>query len=754
MMKARMRFRWIPILLALGASTGVSAQDGPQFRTIDGRQAVVSNTPATQALKADVVPGGGAVAGAEVAGADAGAVAIGEKGQKSLPVSDITLPAPRMASKEKKAELAAAVSRILKDGAMVRTTVGIQIIDMDSGEMLYEKDPDKALKPASNMKLLTTAAALYILGADHQFETLVYAEGKIEKGVLRGDLHMHIGHDFTWSTRFYESGDTPMAGLIQQIRKLGIKSVTGKVIVSGHVVYGGEATGTLSTAAHLQKAGQRFSTLLRNQQITHGGLAVRQTAKPSGEVIAKWRSPVLSEAIVPINRASHNEYSDLLLIALGWHHSKKNTYEAGSKAIMEWLKTMDLPTKGIVIADGSGLSHDNRLSATFLNALTLRMLRSPYAREWAASMSIAGFDGTYGGRLATNDAKGRVYAKSGTLRDVISGSGFFVNAQDGRTYAFSIIVNDMRQKKNTRLAIDRIVRVFLNDNYGVSRPEVPMMASFRREADGRVMARWEAVAGAVGYRVYRSEDGHVWEKCAETKDTALVMPNAPAHIRLTAVSDKGGESNTSLVFSYRPGEKRMTIVDQARCRADSSMRPTNHIFTHERPLASVVPNDWGVETVRYAADLPNADGYLWHDVACGGRLAIDESALSSVVAKDVPILVNLVDAHQVSLPNECAPKEGKILGCFKDPVISMDRRLGDERQENQRLKKAAGSGSSRPTQVALWKGASTCLTMAGMPVAACEKSGEQKAYVLTGVDLQALDSQKTSDAVWKMLMNP
>ncbi len=721
-------------------TTFATADDSPQLRTI-GRDPSAAINESALVAKADVPVND---AKQTVNGGNKAPNSV-----QNLPVSDIELPAPVDMSAEKKQAIQKKIAGILNEKALRNTDTTIEVRDLDTGKVIYAHNADKLVKPASNNKLLTTAAALHILGADYQFETTLTTTGKIEKGVLKGDLHLHIDHDFTWSTRFYPTNGTPLRGLVQQLKDKGIEKIAGKIVVSGYVVYGGTTTAMLNPRSHLNAAANNFVALLKKEQIGYASLSVEQTQKPksSATVIGQWKSPVLSEAIVPLNRASHNEYADTLMMAMGNKDSGKSTYEAGAAAVKKWLKSAGIAAKGVEQHDGSGLSHDNRVSAHFFNDLTAYMLKTQYAREWAASLSISGYDGTYGGRLTTEDGLGRVYAKSGTLHDVIAGSGFFVNAQNGHTYAFSIIVNRMRQKKNTRVAIDRIVRVFLGDNGGSQRPAIPMMQSLRKEADGRVVARWDQIAGVKGYRVYTSTDGGTWTKRAETKDTVLIMPDEAMQMRVTSVLSDGTESNASLAFSYRPGEKVWSVVDVARCRSDSPMRPTNHIFTHERALSSFVDAQYGIETVRDPATISkNAVGAVWHDVACTGKLVSSNDAIASVVQKNIPLILNIVDSpNVVARETTCNPSSNQFLGCYADGIVTMDRRFG-RGSENTRVRKAAGSLSSRPTAVKLWDGAKSKLVLGELPVAVGSPN-----LTVVGVDLHAFDSKRSSAAFWKAL---
>lgn len=728
-----------------GLGHAVFAQDAPKLRAIERQRA--DNIPGFSGAAPET-----AEKSASAAATDAPQNAQNRRpdgnndaaAQKDLPRSDIALPKSPQLSKDVKKKLSQSVQSAMNAKALRQTTIGMRVVDLDTGETVYSKQSDKFLKPASNTKLVTTAAALGILGPDHQFESSLLARGKVANGTLKGDLQLYIDHDFTWSTRFYNSGDTPLIGLISQLKDAGIKKIQGNLIVSGYVVYGGTATDTLSVSAHLQRVSRQFAALMKKNGIAFGGIAVRQNEKKEGSPLAVWKSPVLSQAIVPLNRVSHNEYADMLLLAIG-AKSGKNTYEAGAKAELAWLKSIGLNTKNVRLNDGSGLSHDNRVSPEFLTELTAWILqKSDFAREWAASLSVSGYDGTYGGRLATDDGKGRVYAKSGTLRDVISGSGFFVNRYDGHTYAFSIIVNGSRNRKLTRQAIDRMLTPFLGNFRGASKVAAPEFVSYRKENGGRVAARWNAVPKAAGYRVRGSIDGNRWPVLAETKDTVLIMPDSARHLRVSAVLPDGSESAPSLIFSYRPGAESAAIVETATCRSDEAMRPASHIFAHEMPLSSFVGASHGVFTS--SQSIGDAREALFHTVSCAGKMAWNEDAYKAAIDAKIPVIVNAVDAHQSAQTQErCDPHQGKVFGCYGEPIVTKDRRFGI-RKDNLRLRKAVGTGSSRPSSVAVWNGAQSVARMADATVIAREASPDGSDISIIGIDLQGLDSQKSLQA--------
>ncbi len=82
---------------------------------------------------------------------------------------------------------------------MEHAQVSFCIIDADSGKTVFEYNPDKSLIPASVMKLITTSAAIELLGPDYTFKTSIGYTGKISKffNILNGDIVIKGGGDPT-----------------------------------------------------------------------------------------------------------------------------------------------------------------------------------------------------------------------------------------------------------------------------------------------------------------------------------------------------------------------------------------------------------------------------------------------------------------------------------------------------------------------------------------------------------------------------
>ncbi len=140
------------------------------------------------------------------------------------------------ATEKEQAGLEALIEPYLKHPALASAAVGIFIQEPETRRVVYQKNPHALFMPASNQKLITTAAALSELGPEFQFQTQIYADGPIENGVLRGDLYLRGTGDPTMSGRFHH-GDTmrDLRNWVDSLKAQGITQITGDVIADANL---------------------------------------------------------------------------------------------------------------------------------------------------------------------------------------------------------------------------------------------------------------------------------------------------------------------------------------------------------------------------------------------------------------------------------------------------------------------------------------------------------------------------------------
>jgi D-alanyl-D-alanine carboxypeptidase/D-alanyl-D-alanine-endopeptidase (penicillin-binding protein 4) len=403
---------------------------------------------------------------------------------------------------------------------------------------------DQPLKPASNMKLLTTAAGLTLLTPDHQYETTLTAGGAIRDGVLEGDLTIRGTGDPNISGRFHD--DDPLRlfrAWAKTLREAGIAEIRGDLVaddsyfddvwflptwkraqegrwysaqvsplslndncVDLHVkptkagapaiVQAVPVCDVLSITSAVTTAAQgptkiAITRKTGTNEITVKGTVSRSAAgwkdyvavhdpalffvhsfarvcrdagiRLSGAVRRIERQPVAAQALrdgrsqgtvlvrhtsslrqdLPvINTRSQNLHAELLLKAMGAAAAGEGSIAGGVRAIGAFLANAHIPAAGISIADGSGLSHENRLTARALAAALAFMRRSPHGVLYRDSLAVAAESGTLARRFRSHKALvGNVWAKTGYIAGASALSGYVRRGE--KTWVFSILMNHL-----------------------------------------------------------------------------------------------------------------------------------------------------------------------------------------------------------------------------------------------------------------------------------------------------------------------
>lgn len=107
-------------------------------------------------------------------------------------------------------------------------TVSAYAVHMGTGEVLIDENSNKSLIPASCLKVVTTAAALHILGPESKFQTDLITDGVIEEGTLKGNLIILGGGDPCLGSG--ASWEKQIETWVEAVQKKGIKKIDGKVI--------------------------------------------------------------------------------------------------------------------------------------------------------------------------------------------------------------------------------------------------------------------------------------------------------------------------------------------------------------------------------------------------------------------------------------------------------------------------------------------------------------------------------------------
>jgi D-alanyl-D-alanine carboxypeptidase/D-alanyl-D-alanine-endopeptidase (penicillin-binding protein 4) len=222
MSELRPSFLWLPLGLLFAAAVGYGAY---RFQSGSGREALALDNHARVEIGQRPAP----LPAREVDTAGLGFTAPAQP----------SAPSERQAALdgELRARFEGLISTALGEVERVPKAkrsdcaVSYRVIDLESGLTIAERDPDLSLESASNMKLLTSLAALWMLGPDWHYETHVDAHGQLSGGTLEGDLVVRASGDPF--CRWGQPGEAVelVGSLAQGVAESGLKRVRGDLVI-------------------------------------------------------------------------------------------------------------------------------------------------------------------------------------------------------------------------------------------------------------------------------------------------------------------------------------------------------------------------------------------------------------------------------------------------------------------------------------------------------------------------------------------
>jgi D-alanyl-D-alanine carboxypeptidase/D-alanyl-D-alanine-endopeptidase (penicillin-binding protein 4) len=153
----------------------------------------------------------------------------------------------------------------------------------------------------------------------------------------------------------------------------------------------------------------------------------------------------MAEDLTFTNKVSQNLHAELTLRLLGRLFAGQTENGGGvadgALVVRQFLRQAGVAEGDFYLYDGSGLSADDLIAPRALTTLLAYAVRQSWGEAWKATFPVAGVDGTLGGRFRDSPLRGRLFAKTGTMRETNALSGY-LTAASGKTVAFSILVND------------------------------------------------------------------------------------------------------------------------------------------------------------------------------------------------------------------------------------------------------------------------------------------------------------------------
>jgi D-alanyl-D-alanine carboxypeptidase len=333
-------------------------------------------------------------------------------------------------------------SQTLSNPAMI-------LIDGSTGAVIYEKNAYSQRKPASVMKMLTGAATVEYLDTTSIFNTTVSINPEIKTVIVRGSYDPWISLDHN-TARKMNRASLPYIGFrtltyVKDSNKGSLKNY--KVIYSG--LYSQDVANLKSFWAK-----RNFKPVMKAVTDDEAFISM-------GEQIASENSPTVAALLDWTLLWSDNLISERLARlsakAAGFSMDAKGV----DKVFRKILAKFEIDDSKLVVADASGLSRKNKITAHLMGELLFKLRKDEKFAQIYSSLPVGGVSGTLRTRFLTTapSAIGLVRAKTGTLNGTATLAGY-VQSTD-REYVFVTLADDIAKGNSAlnkaRAAIDRVL---------------------------------------------------------------------------------------------------------------------------------------------------------------------------------------------------------------------------------------------------------------------------------------------------------
>ena len=360
--------------------------------------------------------------------------------------------------------------------AVVAPLTGHPVLDVGGGTST----------PASTLKLLTTTAALRVLGPRHTFATRVMADGRRSIVLVGGgDPFLEDQQPTSGPGRHDASLQTLAADTARRLHRHGVDEVRlaydvslfsgprvnphwPKTYVPENVVSpitalwadeGLNPVGYGRVPDPPATAAQLFAAYLHKRGVEVDGQISEREPRAHAAELARVTSTSVADIVERVLQTSDNEGAEVLAHQVGLKVEGEGSFAAGVRGVTSTLEGLGIDLKRATIQDGSGLSRHDRLEAeTLVEVLQLAASPDhPDLRSVITGLPVAAYDGSLAYRFGDSHARGLVRAKTGTLTGTSALAGLTTNAK-GRALLFAFVSNHVKyaQTLDTRAALERL----------------------------------------------------------------------------------------------------------------------------------------------------------------------------------------------------------------------------------------------------------------------------------------------------------
>ena len=327
---------------------------------------------------------------------------------------------------------------------------GLLVIDPADGRVVVQNGAEKLRIPASVLKLISATTALHYVGPEKQYTTTIYKTANSDEFVIKGALDPWLTSNLSFSKK------NKQRFLPSLINKANVESKTKlKIYYSG--LYERD---TFDLAVNQKQKGIKLTfEKVDSQRATE--LAV--------EEVAKLTSVPLSEMVKFVILWSDNRLADRIAKDAAREIGYPTTGKGLTTTFKQALNELEIEHTGLQVKDGSGLSKENKVSASTIVDLLIKIRNNPVFASVYEGLPIAGETGTLQKRFLETapQAVGMVRAKTGWVNNSVTLAGYVREGE--KEYAFAILADGITPtftaRNKARAAMDRLLGAIVKGNH-------------------------------------------------------------------------------------------------------------------------------------------------------------------------------------------------------------------------------------------------------------------------------------------------
>ncbi len=442
-------------------------------------------------------------------------------------------------------KLQAEVDALKKDPDMLHASWSLCVMRVSDNKVMASHNSAQSLVPASTLKILTTGAALSVLGADYKYETRIEYDGALDTvtGILKGNVYIKGSGDPSLESEYFRNKNDTITTVERWaliLKQKGIKKITGSIIADAscfeddmlpstwiwsdmgnyfgagscglnfmdnkYTVYfnssnaGGPTTVSkmfpeipgLEFINNVSSGGSGDNTFIYGSPYSYKRYAkgtvpenkkdydvdgsmpdpawfcaymfdkalkrceINITGAPTSVKIMKekstyeekrrnllhtYYSPPLEKIIYYTNLKSVNAYAEALLKTVAVKKGMFGSTSAGTDAVINFWRESGVDVSGLYMADGSGLSRVNTVTAQQHVMILTKIYKGPVYEAFNNSLPVAGKSGSLGSLCKGTFAENNMRAKSGYITRARGYAGYVKNKK-GEELVFSLLANN------------------------------------------------------------------------------------------------------------------------------------------------------------------------------------------------------------------------------------------------------------------------------------------------------------------------